>query len=269
MLAPRPPPTAAVRAWPERAFLTCATSGSVSASGAIQRSDGTGIQTVARISDLRQTARYLSPDSAARQRLACAREVLPDGITRETIRRAPWAPYMARAHGTALVDLDGDERTDFLFNHTSLIHGHTYGPVVAAISGQARTLEAIPFPSEREAELARPLTAAPMPVSQSANYRDPRATLMVQRCLPADRAPARAAVLAACHPAAPAPDRWHPGEQTERVRRWAVTLKSGAARECAYAYRPAPAGPAPACHRAHSDGLTRRARPVTNVSACG
>jgi glutamate-1-semialdehyde 2,1-aminomutase len=121
---------------------------------------------VARISDLRQTARYLSPDSAARQRLACARELLPDGITRETIRRAPWAPYMAQAHGTALVDLDGDERTDFLFNHTSLIHGHTYGPVVAAVSGQARTLEAIPFPSEPEAELARLLTGPPMPVSQ-------------------------------------------------------------------------------------------------------
>jgi glutamate-1-semialdehyde 2,1-aminomutase len=112
------------------------------------------MQIVARISDLRETARYLSPDSLARQRLVCARQLLPDGITRETIRRAPWAPYMSRAHGTALVDLDGDERTDFLFNHTSLIHGHTYGPVVAAVSGQARTLEAMPFPTEREAEPA-------------------------------------------------------------------------------------------------------------------
>jgi glutamate-1-semialdehyde 2,1-aminomutase len=108
----------------------------------------------------------LGPDSIARQRLAAAQVLLPDGITRETIRRAPWAPCMSQAHGTTLVDLDGDKRTDFLFNHTALIHGHTYGPVADAVSGQARTLEAMPFPGEHEAELARLLLAPPMPVSQ-------------------------------------------------------------------------------------------------------
>jgi glutamate-1-semialdehyde 2,1-aminomutase len=66
---------------------------------------------------------------------------------------------MAHAHGTVLVDLDGDERTDFLFNHTSLIHGHTYGPVADAVTGQARRLEAYRFP--HEAELARLLALLP------------------------------------------------------------------------------------------------------------
>lgn len=121
---------------------------------------------VARIAHLRETEKYLGPDSIARQRLAAAQVLLPDGITRETIRRAPWAPCMSHAHGTALVDLDGDERTDFLFNHTALIHGHTYGPVADAVSGQARALEAMPFPNEHETELARLLLAPPMPISQ-------------------------------------------------------------------------------------------------------
>jgi glutamate-1-semialdehyde aminotransferase len=33
---------------------------------------------------------------------------------------------MASAHGSVLVDVDSDERTDLLFNHTALIHGHGY-----------------------------------------------------------------------------------------------------------------------------------------------
>jgi glutamate-1-semialdehyde aminotransferase len=88
---------------------------------------------------------------------------MPDGITRETIRRQPYAPAMASAHGSVLVDVDGDERTDLLFNHTALIHGHGYSPVVEAVARQSRQLEAIPFPNEHETALAR-LLAARVPV---------------------------------------------------------------------------------------------------------
>jgi glutamate-1-semialdehyde 2,1-aminomutase len=62
---------------------------------------------------------------------------------------------MASGHGSVLLDVDGDERIDLLFNHSALIHGHTYGPVTKAIYEQANHLEAIPFPNEHEAELAR------------------------------------------------------------------------------------------------------------------
>lgn len=103
---------------------------------------------------LRETTRYLDPASRSRQRLTTAAELMPDGITRETIRRPPLAPWVARAHGSQLVDVDGDERTDFVFNHTALVHGHTYGPVVKALTEQVRTLEAVSFPNEHEAELA-------------------------------------------------------------------------------------------------------------------
>jgi glutamate-1-semialdehyde 2,1-aminomutase len=115
---------------------------------------------------VRQTARYLEPASSSRWRLAVAAEVMPDGITRETIRRAPLAPWMAHAHGTRLVDADGDERADFVFNHTALVHGHTYEPVVTAVTRQLKALEAVSFPNAREADLAR-LLAARSPVREA------------------------------------------------------------------------------------------------------
>ena len=70
---------------------------------------------------------------------------------------------MASAHGSVLVDVDGDERTDLLFNHTALIHGHGYRPVAQAVARQNRQLEAIPFPNEHETALAR-LLAPRVPV---------------------------------------------------------------------------------------------------------
>lgn len=103
---------------------------------------------------LRQTERYLDPASLSRRRLAYSENLIPDGITRETIRREPLAPWMANAHGARLVDVDGDERIDFVFNHTALIHGHTFEPVTSAISHQAMTLEAMSFPNDHEARLA-------------------------------------------------------------------------------------------------------------------
>ena len=93
--------------------------------------------------------------------VAEAAQVMPEGITRETIRRQPYAP--TSAHGSVLVDVDGDERTDLLFNHTALIHGHGYRPVAQAVARQNRQLEAIPFPNEHETALAR-LLAPRVPI---------------------------------------------------------------------------------------------------------
>jgi glutamate-1-semialdehyde 2,1-aminomutase len=114
---------------------------------------------------LRETARFLEPGSRSRRLAAEAAELLPDGITRETIRRQPYAPAMTSAHGSVLVDVDGDERTDLLFNHTALIHGHGYAPVTGAVAGQIRQLEAVPFPNEHETGLAR-LLAGRVPVDE-------------------------------------------------------------------------------------------------------
>jgi glutamate-1-semialdehyde 2,1-aminomutase len=93
-----------------------------------------------------------------------AAQLMPDGITRDTIRRQPYAPAMASAHGSVLADADGDERTGLLFNHNALIQGHGYGPMAQAVARQSRQLEAIPFPNEHETALAR-LLAARVPVA--------------------------------------------------------------------------------------------------------
>jgi glutamate-1-semialdehyde 2,1-aminomutase len=114
---------------------------------------------MATLTQVRETTRFLETGSRSRKLAAEAALVMPDGITRETIRRQPYAPAMASAHGSVLVDVDGDERTDLLFNHTALIHGHGYSPVAQAVARQSRQLEAIPFPNEHEIALARLLAA--------------------------------------------------------------------------------------------------------------
>lgn len=63
---------------------------------------------------MRETTRFLETGSRSRKLAAEAALVMPDGITRETIRRQPYAPAMASAHGSVLVDVDGEERTDLL-----------------------------------------------------------------------------------------------------------------------------------------------------------
>ena len=83
----------------------------------------------ATLTQVRETARFLEAGSRSRMLAAEAARVMPDGITRETIRRQPYAPAVASAHGSVLVDVDGDERTDLLYNHTALIHGHGYPPM--------------------------------------------------------------------------------------------------------------------------------------------
>jgi glutamate-1-semialdehyde 2,1-aminomutase len=105
---------------------------------------------------LRETTRFLDPKSASARQVRQAQGVFPDGITRETIRR-PHSPSQDRGWGAHLVDVDGDERIDFLFNHTSLIHGHCYPPVTRAITEQAGRIGAVSFPSGLEERLGREL----------------------------------------------------------------------------------------------------------------
>ena len=118
---------------------------------------------MAALTQVRETTRFLEAGSRSGKLAAGAAQVMPDGITRETIRRQPYAPAMASAHGSVLVDVDGDERTDLLLSHTALIHGHGYSRMAQAVAPQSRQLEAMPFPDEHETALAR-LLAACVPV---------------------------------------------------------------------------------------------------------
>lgn len=116
-------------------------------------------------SELRDTTRFLQSDSQSRRLTAQARKLIPDGITRENIRRDPYPPVMASAHGSALVDVDGDVRADFIFSNTALIHGHGYAPIADAVASQVRLLDGVSAPNGHEARLAQ-LLAARVPLSE-------------------------------------------------------------------------------------------------------
>lgn len=69
-----------------------------------------------------------SADFAAR-----AAAVLPGGNTRTTVFHPPYPLTFARGAGPHLWDLDGHRYVDLFNNGLSLVHGHAYAPVRAAI----------------------------------------------------------------------------------------------------------------------------------------
>ena len=61
-----------------------------------------------------------------------ALQVLPGGVSRNTVFRGPHPFYAQKAHGAYIIDLEGVERIDFANNMASLIHGHAFEPIVSA-----------------------------------------------------------------------------------------------------------------------------------------
>jgi len=88
-----------------------------------------------------------------------ARAVFPDGTTRITVERDPVPRYIARAEGAYLVDVDGRRFLDLNLNFTTLIHGHAFAPVIAAVESQMRSGTCFANPTEVEVELASLLCA--------------------------------------------------------------------------------------------------------------
>jgi glutamate-1-semialdehyde 2,1-aminomutase len=93
-------------------------------------------------------------DSLSAQLYARARQVLPDGGSRSTIRMSPYTLFVDRAEGAEVHDVDGNRLVDFNNNYTSLIHGHAYPPVCDAVSEQIRRGSAYAFANSSELELA-------------------------------------------------------------------------------------------------------------------
>ena len=67
-----------------------------------------------------------------------ALKVLPGGVSRNTIYRDPHPYYASNAHGSYIRDINGVERLDFANNMASLIHGHSYSPIIDAVSEQMK-----------------------------------------------------------------------------------------------------------------------------------
>ncbi|MBM3540953.1 MAG: aspartate aminotransferase family protein [Alphaproteobacteria bacterium] len=99
---------------------------------------------------------HIGPRSEAA--FARARRVFPDGTSRATVERDPTPRYMKSGAGCYLTDLDGRRFLDLANNFASLIHGHAFEPVIAAVEKQLRDGTCFANPTEAEIELAALIT---------------------------------------------------------------------------------------------------------------
>jgi glutamate-1-semialdehyde 2,1-aminomutase len=95
--------------------------------------------------------------SASLYERAC--KVLPGGVSRNTILRRPHPIYADHGRGCRVIDIEGVERIDFANNMASLIHGHAYPAIVAAVTEQLNKGTAFTAASEVEVRFAEALCA--------------------------------------------------------------------------------------------------------------
>ncbi len=86
-----------------------------------------------------------------------AQRVMPGGVSRNTVLRAPCPPYADHASGCRITDIDGVTRIDFSNNMASLIHGHAHPGIVRAIKEQAERGTAFMMATEQEVVFAEHL----------------------------------------------------------------------------------------------------------------
>lgn len=82
---------------------------------------------------------------------------LPGGESRTSTAMRPYPTCVDRAAGTQLYDLDGNAITDFIFNQTSLVHGHAHPLIVSAITRQSARGTAWSATNAAQVELAEAL----------------------------------------------------------------------------------------------------------------
>lgn len=86
-----------------------------------------------------------------------AQSVLPGGVSRNTVLRAPHPAYADYGEGCRIFDLAGNERIDFSNNMCSLIHGHAPAEINLAVSRQLAKGTAFMMATESEVLFAEHL----------------------------------------------------------------------------------------------------------------
>jgi glutamate-1-semialdehyde 2,1-aminomutase len=104
--------------------------------------------------DMLQTKPALRNLTRSEELYRRAERVMPGGNSRDSVYRAPFPYYAAKAQGCRITDVDGVERVDFLNNYTSLIHGHSHPKIIEAVMHQLPMGTAMAMPTESEIELA-------------------------------------------------------------------------------------------------------------------
>ncbi len=95
-----------------------------------------------------------STPSSSAELYARALEILPGGVSRNTVLRAPHPLYADHASGCRVTDIEGVERIDFANNMASLIHGHAHPAIVAAVTEQLEKGTAFTLATEIEVRYA-------------------------------------------------------------------------------------------------------------------
>jgi glutamate-1-semialdehyde 2,1-aminomutase len=89
---------------------------------------------------------------------ARARQVLPGGDTRSTLHHPPYPLQLARGAGATVWDVDGNAYRDFTNNHTALVHGNAFEPVLVAARRQMAEGTCFGTPTALQVHAARLLT---------------------------------------------------------------------------------------------------------------
>ena len=94
-----------------------------------------------------ERARYVGLNGGSSAKHDEAKRWLPGGDTRNSIFWGPFPIYVSRAEGSKIVDVDGNERIDFINNMTTLILGHRHPAVIAALGEQLERGVSYPAPT--------------------------------------------------------------------------------------------------------------------------
>lgn len=86
-------------------------------------------------------------------------EVMPGGVSRNTVLRTPHPPYAEKGEGCYVTDIEGNKRIDFANNMAALAHGHAHPTMVAALTEQLQKGTAFTMATEAEFNFAEFLCA--------------------------------------------------------------------------------------------------------------
>lgn len=90
---------------------------------------------------------YIAANPKSKSLHERATQFMPGGDSRNSIFWNPFPLYVTHAEGTELTDADGNVRTDFVNNMTTLIMGHRHPDVVKALQEQLDHGVSYPAPS--------------------------------------------------------------------------------------------------------------------------
>jgi glutamate-1-semialdehyde 2,1-aminomutase len=102
----------------------------------------------------RAAVAYRATDARSRALYERAVRVMPGGNTRHSIALSPYPVYLESGRGCRAMDVEGEERLDFLNNFTSLILGHADPEVTRAVAARIERGTAFAAPTACDVELA-------------------------------------------------------------------------------------------------------------------